>query len=122
MFDMAYFKRDQKPFFDFAAEIWPGTFAPSPSHHFIKQVETHGKLIRCVQLLPEVATSHHTSHTAITSHAHPRSRATLLDRFIKQGETHDNLILLHHDIAQHTTPRLHTRTHGLLHHHQLTLA
>jgi NAD-dependent SIR2 family protein deacetylase len=46
MFDMKYFKRDQKPFFDFAAEIWPGNFAPAASHHFIQQVEAHGKLLR----------------------------------------------------------------------------
>jgi len=46
MFDMKYFKRDQKPFFDFAAEIWPGNFRPAPSHHFIAQVEAHSKLLR----------------------------------------------------------------------------
>eukprot|EP00038_Savillea_parva_P025404 m.47534 g.47534 ORF g.47534 m.47534 type:complete len:798 (+) comp6895_c0_seq1:3-2396(+) len=46
MFDMKYFKRDQKPFFDFAAEIWPGNFQPAPSHRFIRQVEAHDKLLR----------------------------------------------------------------------------
>lgn len=27
-------------------EIYPGKFSPSPSHHFIKQLEMHGKLLR----------------------------------------------------------------------------
>jgi len=48
MFDMRFFKRNQKPFFDFAKEIYPGKFAPAPSHHFIRVLEEQGKLLRSV--------------------------------------------------------------------------
>ena len=46
MFDIHYFRRDPRPFFKFAKEIYPGQFAPSVSHRFIKLIETHGKLLR----------------------------------------------------------------------------
>lgn len=46
MFDIHYFKRDPRPFFKFAKEIYPGQFEPSPSHKFIRLLETHGKLMR----------------------------------------------------------------------------
>ncbi|KAH8404361.1 hypothetical protein KR222_005335, partial [Zaprionus bogoriensis] len=46
MFDINYFKRDPRPFFKFAREIYPGEFKPSPCHRFIKMLETKGKLLR----------------------------------------------------------------------------
>ncbi|XP_053393570.1 NAD-dependent protein deacetylase sirtuin-1-like [Mercenaria mercenaria] len=46
MFDIRYFRRDQRPFFKFAKEIYPGQFEPSRSHKFIKLIEDHGKLLR----------------------------------------------------------------------------
>lgn len=46
MFDIHYFKRDPRPFFKFAKEIYPGQFEPSPSHKFIKLLESHGRLLR----------------------------------------------------------------------------
>jgi len=46
MFDINYFKKDQRPFYKFAKEIYPGQFLPSISHKFIKQVESNGKLLR----------------------------------------------------------------------------
>jgi len=46
MFDINYFKKDQRPFFKFAKEIYPGQFKPSISHKFIKLIENHGKLLR----------------------------------------------------------------------------
>ncbi|CAH1794245.1 unnamed protein product [Owenia fusiformis] len=46
MFDIKYFLHNQKPFFKFAKEIYPGQFEPSLSHKFIKQIENHGKLLR----------------------------------------------------------------------------
>ena len=35
-----------RPFFKFAREIYPGQFAPSPCHRFIRVLERHGKLLR----------------------------------------------------------------------------
>lgn len=46
MFDISYFHKDQRPFFKFAKEIYPGQFQPSICHKFIKQIERNGKLLR----------------------------------------------------------------------------
>lgn len=46
MFDIGYFSRDPRPFYRFAKEIYPGLFEPSPSHRFIKLLESRGKLLR----------------------------------------------------------------------------
>jgi len=46
MFDIHYFRKDPRPFFKFAREIYPGQFKPSPCHQFIRAVESSGKLLR----------------------------------------------------------------------------
>lgn len=46
MFDIGYFKKNPKPFFKFAKEIYPGKFHPSLSHFFIGALEKSGKLLR----------------------------------------------------------------------------
>jgi len=46
LFSIHYFKRNVKPFYDFARKLWPGTHRPAPTHHFIKLLETHSKLFR----------------------------------------------------------------------------
>ena len=46
MFDIHYFRKDPRPFFKFAKEIYPGQFRPSPCHRFIRCIEKHGKLLR----------------------------------------------------------------------------
>lgn len=46
MFDIAFFAQDPRPFYQFAREIYPGLFEPSPSHRFIKLLERSGKLLR----------------------------------------------------------------------------
>merc|ERR1711953_1305370 len=46
MFCLKFFKGDQRPFFRFAKEIYPGSFKPSPSHRFIAELEKRGKLLR----------------------------------------------------------------------------
>jgi len=46
MFDIHYFRKDPRPFFKFAREIYPGQFQPSPCHRFIRAVERSGKLLR----------------------------------------------------------------------------
>uniref|UniRef100_A0A8C7CFU7 Sirtuin 1 n=1 Tax=Oncorhynchus kisutch TaxID=8019 RepID=A0A8C7CFU7_ONCKI len=46
MFDIEYFRRDPRPFFKFAKEIYPGQFQPSPCHKFISMLGKHGKLLR----------------------------------------------------------------------------
>ncbi|GMT23402.1 hypothetical protein PFISCL1PPCAC_14699, partial [Pristionchus fissidentatus] len=46
MFDIQYFRRNPKPFYDFAKEIFPGMFEPSFSHKLIAQLEKKEKLLR----------------------------------------------------------------------------
>eukprot|EP00088_Acartia_fossae_P063992 TRINITY_DN7849_c0_g1_i11.p1 TRINITY_DN7849_c0_g1~~TRINITY_DN7849_c0_g1_i11.p1 ORF type:complete len:645 (-),score=148.26 TRINITY_DN7849_c0_g1_i11:618-2552(-) len=46
MFDIQYFRKDPRPFFKFAKEIYPGQFTPSPCHRFIHCLEREGKLLR----------------------------------------------------------------------------
>ncbi|KAA8578559.1 hypothetical protein FQN60_009197 [Etheostoma spectabile] len=46
MFDIEYFRRDPRPFFKFAKEIYPGQFQPSPCHKFISMMDKQGKLLR----------------------------------------------------------------------------
>ena len=46
MFDINYFRKDPRPFFKFAKEIYPGQFRPSPCHRFIKALERREKLLR----------------------------------------------------------------------------
>uniref|UniRef100_A0A8C5PP56 protein acetyllysine N-acetyltransferase n=3 Tax=Leptobrachium leishanense TaxID=445787 RepID=A0A8C5PP56_9ANUR len=46
MFDIEYFRRDPRPFFKFAKEIFPGQFQPSLCHRFIAMLDQEGKLLR----------------------------------------------------------------------------
>ncbi|KAF2073897.1 hypothetical protein CYY_004785 [Polysphondylium violaceum] len=46
LFDIKYLLNNPKPFFEFAKEIYPGLHKPSPTHHFIKALDTKGKLLR----------------------------------------------------------------------------
>ncbi|CAB1312426.1 unnamed protein product [Coregonus sp. 'balchen'] len=46
MFDIEYFRRDPRPFFKFAKEIYPGQFQPSHCHKFISMLDKQGKLLR----------------------------------------------------------------------------
>ncbi|KAG5266482.1 hypothetical protein AALO_G00232590 [Alosa alosa] len=46
MFDIEYFRRDPRPFFKFAKEIYPGQFQPSPCHKFIAMLDQQEKLLR----------------------------------------------------------------------------
>uniref|UniRef100_A0A8C2J9N9 protein acetyllysine N-acetyltransferase n=1 Tax=Cyprinus carpio TaxID=7962 RepID=A0A8C2J9N9_CYPCA len=46
MFDIDYFRRDPRPFFKFAKEIFPGQFQPSPCHRFISMLDKKGRLLR----------------------------------------------------------------------------
>ncbi|PIK41034.1 putative NAD-dependent protein deacetylase sirtuin-1 isoform X2 [Apostichopus japonicus] len=46
MFDIHYFRKDPRPFFKFAKEIYPGQYKPSICHQFISLLEQHKKLLR----------------------------------------------------------------------------
>ncbi|EGG21466.1 6-phosphogluconate dehydrogenase [Cavenderia fasciculata] len=46
IFDMEYFVENPKPFFILAKELYPGSFNPTPVHHFIKLLSDKGLLLR----------------------------------------------------------------------------
>lgn len=46
MFDIHYFRKDPRPFYKFAREIYPGQFSPSPCHRFIRCLEEQESLLR----------------------------------------------------------------------------
>ncbi|CAH2322063.1 NAD-dependent deacetylase sirtuin-1 [Pelobates cultripes] len=46
MFDIEYFRKDPRPFFKFAKEIFPGQFQPSLCHKFIAMLDKEEKLLR----------------------------------------------------------------------------
>ncbi|XP_076360653.1 NAD-dependent protein deacetylase sirtuin-1-like [Tachypleus tridentatus] len=68
MFDIHYFRKDPRPFFKFAKEIYPGQFKPSASHKFIRLIEDHGKLLR--NYTQNIDTLEHTAgiRKAVTCH------------------------------------------------------
>jgi len=46
VFDISLFRKDPRPFFLTAKELYPGQFQPSLSHRFIKRLEEKGQLLR----------------------------------------------------------------------------
>lgn len=47
MFEIDYFRQNPKPFLTLAKELYPGKFAPSPAHYFIRLLNDKGLLLRC---------------------------------------------------------------------------
>jgi len=46
IFDIGYFRKNPKPFCILAKELYPGLYAPSPAHYFIKFLADQGILLR----------------------------------------------------------------------------
>jgi len=46
LFSISYFRRNVKPFYKFAKQLWPGTHSPAATHWFIREFEKRGKLLR----------------------------------------------------------------------------
>ncbi|PVU88781.1 hypothetical protein BB560_006339, partial [Smittium megazygosporum] len=46
MFDIDYFMETPELFYSFAKQLYPDNFQPSPSHYFIKLLESRSKLLR----------------------------------------------------------------------------
>jgi len=47
IFDLRFFQREPGPFYELCRELWPGTYQPTISHHFIRLLERKGLLRRC---------------------------------------------------------------------------
>ncbi|KAG6886683.1 hypothetical protein C0992_002833 [Termitomyces sp. T32_za158] len=46
-FEINYFRRNPVPFYTLAAELYPGSFRPTPTHSFIKVLSAHNLLHTC---------------------------------------------------------------------------
>lgn len=47
VFDIGYFRQRPEPFHMLAREMWPGKFAPTDAHAFIRLLSDQGRLLRC---------------------------------------------------------------------------
>lgn len=50
IFDIDYFRRDPRPFYLLAKELFPGNFAPTPAHSFMKLLHDKGLLLRVCEI------------------------------------------------------------------------
>eukprot|EP00929_Paragymnodinium_shiwhaense_P074057 TRINITY_DN37876_c0_g1_i1.p1 TRINITY_DN37876_c0_g1~~TRINITY_DN37876_c0_g1_i1.p1 ORF type:complete len:395 (+),score=90.32 TRINITY_DN37876_c0_g1_i1:81-1187(+) len=47
IFQLDYFRKKPGAFYELAKEMWPGNFAPTLAHYFIKLLDAKGILLRC---------------------------------------------------------------------------
>ena len=47
VFDLTFFAQNPAPFYALCKELWPGNYAPTPTHHFVALLAAKGKLRRC---------------------------------------------------------------------------
>ncbi len=47
IFDLGFYAREPRPFQRLCKELWPGNFAPTPTHAFFTLLANKGKLLRC---------------------------------------------------------------------------
>jgi len=47
VFEIDYFRAKPRPFYRLAKDLLPGTYRPTPTHHFIKLLHDKGILLRC---------------------------------------------------------------------------
>jgi NAD-dependent deacetylase sirtuin 2 len=47
VFEIDFFRRNPRPFFLLAKELFPGTYAPTATHHFMRLLHDKGLLLRC---------------------------------------------------------------------------
>jgi NAD-dependent deacetylase sirtuin 2 len=46
IFDLDYFRANPEPFYLLCRSLWPGSFAPTPAHHFLRLLHDKGLLRR----------------------------------------------------------------------------
>jgi len=47
IFDLEFFKKQPAPFYELCREMWPGNYAPTPAHYFIRLLHDKNILQRC---------------------------------------------------------------------------
>lgn len=52
IFTLSYFRERPDAFYRLCAELWPDNFRPTPTHHFIAELNARGLLRRCFTQVP----------------------------------------------------------------------
>jgi len=47
IFELGFFRRNPRPFWELCRHLWPGTAKPTPAHHFVALLQQKGLLQRC---------------------------------------------------------------------------
>ena len=47
IFELSYFREKPEPFYKLSSDLFPGKYAPTPTHHFVKLLHDRGVLRRC---------------------------------------------------------------------------
>lgn len=47
VFEMNFFRKNPRPFFTLAKELYPGHYLPTPTHYFVRMLHDKGLLRRC---------------------------------------------------------------------------
>ena len=47
VFELDFFRSNPEPFYLLAAELYPGRYPPTPTHHFVRLLHEKGLLLRC---------------------------------------------------------------------------
>jgi NAD-dependent SIR2 family protein deacetylase len=47
VFELQYFQKNPAAFYQLIKELMPGSYNPTPTHHFIKLLHDKGLLLRC---------------------------------------------------------------------------
>ena len=47
IFEMDFFEKNPRPFYQLCKSLWPGSFQPTATHHLLRLLHDRGKLLRC---------------------------------------------------------------------------
>ena len=92
VFDLNFFRSDPAPFYRLCQELWPGRYAPTPTHRFIKLLEQKQLLVR-----------RYTQNTSHAPHNPSRPSDTPYTPLTRRGPPYHAGALLH---AEHRLARV----------------
>ena len=72
IFDLNFFRSNPAPFYRLCQELWPGRYAPTPTHRFIKLLNQKELLVRCDTLNTALPPTEHLAQNPSHRTAHAR--------------------------------------------------
>ncbi len=68
IFEIDFFRKNPRPFFSLAKQIYPGQHRPTAAHYFIKLLTDNGLLLRCyTQVISFTVCLTHSCHQCVSS-------------------------------------------------------